>query len=100
MNVAVVGLGKIGVPLAVLAASYRDRWPDRVIRGSLVATSYQRVPGGRPLTAADRPHFTVHVAQDTGKFYEKCAERAPSKVATPELAAELWKRSEEWAAAS
>ncbi|HYX58702.1 MAG TPA: SDR family NAD(P)-dependent oxidoreductase, partial [Streptosporangiaceae bacterium] len=40
------------------------------------------------------------VAQDTGKFYEKCAERAPSKVATPELAAELWKRSEEWAAAS
>jgi retinol dehydrogenase-12 len=40
------------------------------------------------------------VAQDSGKFYEKCAERAPSKVATPELAAELWKRSEEWAAAS
>ena len=39
-------------------------------------------------------------AQDSGKFYEKCAERAPSKVATPELAAELWKRSEEWAAAS
>ena len=37
------------------------------------------------------------VAQDSGKFYEKCAERAPSKVATPELAAELWKRSEEWA---
>jgi peptide/nickel transport system permease protein len=28
----------LGVPLAVLAASYRDRWPDRVIRGSLVAT--------------------------------------------------------------
>ena len=40
------------------------------------------------------------VAQDSGKFYDKCAERAPSKVATPELAAELWKRSEEWAAAS
>ena len=38
------------------------------------------------------------VAQDSGKFYEKCAERAPSRVATPELAAELWKRSEEWTA--
>ena len=40
------------------------------------------------------------VAQDTGKFYDTCAERAPSGVATPELAAELWKRSEEWTAAS
>ena len=40
------------------------------------------------------------VAQDTGKFYDTCAERAPSRVATPELAAELWKRSEQWAAPS
>jgi NAD(P)-dependent dehydrogenase (short-subunit alcohol dehydrogenase family) len=40
------------------------------------------------------------VAQDTGRFYDKCAERAPSRVATPELAAELWKRSEEWTAPS
>jgi retinol dehydrogenase 12 len=39
------------------------------------------------------------VAQDSGKFYDKCAERVPSRVATPELAAELWKRSEEWTAA-
>ena len=38
------------------------------------------------------------VAQDSGKFYDKCAERTPSRVATPELAAELWKRSEEWTA--
>ncbi len=37
------------------------------------------------------------VAQDTGLFYDKCAQRAPSQVATPELAAELWKRSETWA---
>ena len=37
-------------------------------RGGLVATSYERVPGG-PLTAADRPHFTVHVARDTGKVF-------------------------------
>jgi retinol dehydrogenase 12 len=40
------------------------------------------------------------VAQDSGKFYDKCAERASSRVATPELAAELWKRSEEWTALS
>jgi retinol dehydrogenase 12 len=38
------------------------------------------------------------VARDSGKFYDKCAERAPSRVATPELAAELWKRSQEWTA--
>ncbi len=38
------------------------------------------------------------VAHDSGLFYDKCAQRAPSRVATPELAAELWKRSEEWAA--
>jgi retinol dehydrogenase 12 len=37
------------------------------------------------------------VAQDSGLFYDKCALREPSPVATPELAAELWKRSETWA---
>ena len=39
------------------------------------------------------------VAADSGKFYEKCAERLPSAVATPELGRELWERSEEWTAA-
>jgi NAD(P)-dependent dehydrogenase (short-subunit alcohol dehydrogenase family) len=38
------------------------------------------------------------VASDSGLFYDKCAVREPSRVATPELAAELWRRSEEWAA--
>jgi PAS domain S-box-containing protein len=37
-------------------------------RGGLVATSYERVPGG-PLTAADRPHFTVHINADSGKVF-------------------------------
>jgi PAS domain S-box-containing protein len=37
-------------------------------RGGLVATSFERVPQG-PLTAVDRPHFTVHVARDTGKVF-------------------------------
>jgi NAD(P)-dependent dehydrogenase (short-subunit alcohol dehydrogenase family) len=40
------------------------------------------------------------VAEESGLFYDKCAHREPSSVATPELAADLWKRSEEWAAAS
>ena len=40
------------------------------------------------------------VAGESGRFYDKCAHREPSAVATPELAGELWKRSEEWAAAS
>jgi len=40
------------------------------------------------------------VASESGLFYDKCAQREPSAVATPELAAELWKRSEEWSAAS
>jgi len=39
------------------------------------------------------------VAQASGLFYDTCAERAASAVATPELAAELWKRSEAWTAA-
>jgi retinol dehydrogenase 12 len=39
------------------------------------------------------------VAQDSGLYYENCAPRAASAVATPELAAELWRRSEEWAPA-
>jgi NAD(P)-dependent dehydrogenase (short-subunit alcohol dehydrogenase family) len=36
------------------------------------------------------------VAGQTGLFYDKCAIREPSPVATPELAAELWQRSTEW----
>jgi NAD(P)-dependent dehydrogenase (short-subunit alcohol dehydrogenase family) len=39
------------------------------------------------------------VAQASGTFYDKCAEREPSAVATPSLAAELWEQSEAWAAA-
>jgi retinol dehydrogenase-12 len=36
------------------------------------------------------------VAAESGLFYAKCAVRAPSKVATPELAELLWKHSTEW----
>jgi retinol dehydrogenase 12 len=39
------------------------------------------------------------VAQASGRFYDRCAEREPSRVATPELGRELWERSEAWTAA-
>jgi retinol dehydrogenase-12 len=38
------------------------------------------------------------VADVSGRFYEKCAERAPSPVATAELGRVLWERSESWTA--
>ena len=38
------------------------------------------------------------VADDTGRYYNDCAVKEPNAAATPELAAELWRRSEEWVA--
>jgi retinol dehydrogenase 12 len=39
------------------------------------------------------------VALESGLFYDSCARRDPSPVATPELGRELWERSEAWTAA-
>jgi NAD(P)-dependent dehydrogenase (short-subunit alcohol dehydrogenase family) len=39
------------------------------------------------------------VADQTGRYYDECRERAPSKVARPELARRLWDQSEAWTAA-
>ncbi len=39
------------------------------------------------------------VAGQIGRYYDNQREKAPSKVATPELAAELWERSEAWISA-
>jgi retinol dehydrogenase 12 len=36
------------------------------------------------------------VAGQTGLFYDKCAVRAPSQVATSELGRDLWERSQAW----
>ena len=41
---------------------------------------------------------SAEVAGDSGLFYDKCAVREASAVATPSLAAELWQRSEDWTA--
>lgn len=40
------------------------------------------------------------LAHETGKYYDDCKEKEASKFATPELAAELWQRNEEWVAPS
>jgi retinol dehydrogenase 12 len=36
------------------------------------------------------------LAQVSGRYYEDCAEREPSPVATPELGAQLWRHSAAW----
>jgi dehydrogenase/reductase SDR family protein 13 len=38
------------------------------------------------------------VAAESGRYYDRCREAEPSKVATPELAARLWEYSQEWTA--
>jgi len=58
----------------------------------------------RMLTAADGAATSLYcatspeVAGDSGLFYDKCAPRPASRVATPELALSLWERSEAWTA--
>jgi len=41
----------------------------------------------------------AELAGQTGRYYERCAEREPSPVATAELGRELWEQSERWTAA-
>ncbi len=41
---------------------------------------------------------SAEVADESGLFYDKCAHREASSVATPALGAELWQRSEAWTA--
>jgi retinol dehydrogenase 12 len=41
----------------------------------------------------------AELADQTGRYYERCAEREPSPVATAELGRELWEQSERWTAA-
>lgn len=53
-------------------------------------------------STADGARTSLHcatspdVADHTGRYYADCRERAASRVATPELAAELWARSLDW----
>jgi len=81
--------------------------------GVVASDIWRRVPAParallkrRMLSTEDGARTSVYcatspdVAADSGLFYDKCAERQPSNAATPELAAELWRHSEEWTAGS
>jgi len=39
----------------------------------------------------------ANLEAQSGSYFDDCRERRPSRHATPELAAELWQRSEQWA---
>jgi retinol dehydrogenase 12 len=70
----------------------RVPWPVRpiIMRRMLTVTQGAQTS----LYCATSPE----VAESSGKYYDNCAERAPSPVATAELARELWERSTEWTA--
>ena len=68
----------------------RIPWPVRpILTRRMITTAEGAQTSLYCATSAD-------VAQSSGKYYEKSAERAANHVATPELAAELWRRSQEW----
>jgi retinol dehydrogenase-12 len=70
----------------------RVPWPARQIMTRRMLTIEQ---GARTsLYCATSPDVTG----DSGKYYDDGRETEPSKVATPELAAELWEYSEKWTA--
>lgn len=56
----------------------------------------------RMLSPQQGAQTTLHCATDpalvsqTGRYYDDCREKEPSRVATVELAAELWERSQRW----
>jgi retinol dehydrogenase 12 len=68
----------------------RVPWPARKIMTRRMLTVDQ---GARTsLFCATDPGL----AADSGRYYEDCAEREPSPVATAELAGRLWEQSEQW----
>jgi retinol dehydrogenase 12 len=71
----------------------RVPWPVRPLIKRRMLTVEQ---GARTLlycaTAAE-------VAGVSGRFYDDCREREPSRVATAELGRRLWEQSEAWTAA-
>ena len=68
----------------------RVPWPVRPIITRNMLTTEQGA--ATTLYCATSPD----VAQATGRFYIHCREAEPSRVATPELAQDLWEHSEAW----
>ncbi len=68
----------------------RVPWPARMVLTRRMLTVEQGA------TTSVYCATSPSVAAESGRFYDKCAAREPSPVATPELASLLWKRSAEW----
>ncbi len=81
-------------PGVIASEIYRNvPWPLRPVMTRFMKSPEQ---GARTsIYCATSPE----VADESGCYYTDCAVKEPGAVATPELAAELWRRSEEWVAA-
>ena len=76
----------------VVASDIWRRVPRPARASSSAGCSPSSRARSRRCTAPRRPRWRPRAAC----FYDKCAVRAPSRVATPELAGLLWKHSTEW----
>ena len=82
-------------PGAVATDVYRE--VPALLRGPMKLFMKSSTDGARTtLYCATSPD----AAQETGLYYDNSKVKTPSKLATPELAAELWERSEAWVAAA
>jgi retinol dehydrogenase 12 len=73
----------------------RVPWPVR----PLITRRMLSVTEGAQTSLYCATSAAPEVAAASGLFYDRCAPRPASAVATPELARELWERSEAWVAA-
>jgi retinol dehydrogenase-12 len=73
----------------------RVPWPVR----PLVTRRMLSVTEGAQTSLYCATSTAPEVAAASGQFYDRCAPRPASAVATPELARELWERSQAWVAA-
>jgi retinol dehydrogenase 12 len=88
------GVSAYAVHPGVVASDIWRRvpWPVRPLIKLRMLTAEQGA--STPVYCAASPE----VARSTGRYYEDCRERQPSRVATAELARTLWDQSETWAA--
>lgn len=70
----------------------RVPWPVQPVMKAFMRSSEEGA--ATSLYCATAPEL----ASVSGRYYDKCAEKRPSVVATPLLATELWARSEAWVA--
>jgi NAD(P)-dependent dehydrogenase (short-subunit alcohol dehydrogenase family) len=71
----------------------RVPWPIRPIMTRSMATNEEGARTSLWCATTDDPALV------SGAYYDSCAPEDPSELATPELAAWLWDRSEAWTAA-